>query len=31
MVWIRRGLWAAAGSFTVFIVAIATLVLQAAH
>jgi hypothetical protein len=30
MIWIRRGLWAAAGTFTLFVVAIATLVLQAA-
>jgi len=31
MVWIRRGLWAAAGTFTLFVVALATLILQAAH
>lgn len=30
MVWIRRGLWAAAGTFTMFVVALATLVLQVA-
>jgi len=29
MVWIRRGLWAAAGTFLMFVVALATLILQA--
>lgn len=31
MVWVRRGLWAAAATFTMFVVALATLILQAAH
>jgi chromosome segregation ATPase len=30
MVWLRRGLWAAAGTFTMFVVALATLIMQAA-
>jgi hypothetical protein len=30
MVWIRRGLWAAAGTFLMFFVALASLILQAA-
>lgn len=29
MVWIRRGLWAAAGTFLMFVVALASLILQA--
>jgi chromosome segregation ATPase len=29
MVWIRRGLWAAAGTFLMFVLALASLILQA--
>ena len=29
MIWVRRGLWAAAGTFLMFVVALASLLLQA--